>query len=203
MTKLPRLAVCQAAAYSIERRSASAFLVGRCANTCKHLPAYSTTYRAGLMAVQASHMLCYGPACQHNNLKGMLPGKGYVHCLQANSGNVTNVHCPSQQRAIMEDQKCLHSTIELKTAWVSRHDSNCQEKKHIPALSAMVLRGTLSAVCSICTPTVWSKFSSLSLTASRALLAYKSATPPPVMHHPLLISISSSLQARTSHMQCS
>ena len=43
----------------------------------------------------------------------------------------------------------------------------------------MVLRGTLRAVCRIWTPTVWSKFSSFSFTPSRALLAYKRATPPP------------------------
>ena len=51
----------------------------------------------------------------------------------------------------------------------------------LPALSAMVLRGTLRAVWRICTPTVWSKLSSLSLTASRDLLAYSSATPPPAV----------------------
>ncbi len=53
----------------------------------------------------------------------------------------------------------------------------------------MVLRGTLRAVCRIWTPTVWSKFSSFSLTASSDLLAYSRATPPPATKYP-------------SHKQC-
>lgn len=46
-------------------------------------------------------------------------------------------------------------------------------------MSAMVLVGMRMAFCTMLTPTVWSKFSHLSLTASSVRDAYTSAVPPP------------------------
>lgn len=77
--------------------------------------------------------------------------------------------------------KACRATCGSELKPVGQH-MQCSQQKVAPALSAMVLRGILRAVCRICTPTAWSKFVSLSLTASRDLLAYKRATPPPVCH---------------------